>query len=60
MSNIQQDADLCILRFRAQQHRLSEAIEVHGLPIRMYSCQNTTLWRFADGFEFEVADYGYI
>ena len=56
MSSIQQDADLCILRFKAQQHRLSEAIAAHGLPIRMYSGQNTTLWRFADGFEFEVAD----
>ena len=60
MSNIQNDADNCIVKYRAQQQRLSVEIEKHGLPIRMFQGQNTTLWRFNDGYEFEITDYGYI
>lgn len=57
MSNIQKDADLCIIAYNNQYTKLYSEIQAHGLPIRMYKGQHTTLWRFNDGHEFEIPDH---
>ena len=56
--DIQAETDFCIIKFMAQYQRLLPEIEKHGLPIRMFRSQDTCLWRFDDGFEFTVTEYG--
>lgn len=57
MSRIQSDADICIKSYIAQRDQLKHVILEHGLPIRMFIGQNSTLWRFDDGYEFTVNDF---
>lgn len=60
MNRIQDDVDICIRKYLSNFTRIQKEISVHGIPIRMFHNSNSTVWRFNDGYELEIAEFGYI